>query len=337
MYDTETMKKAGELALAIRNKVHGYVASQQQKSRRLQETYCWDDCPGEVPQDNHTVCKMPDRCDSMTFTGDGASCISDCKSKMEVMIMCESKMYCVDQGKEGACPTTLTLVQGAADNPGAVACAACKDKSDLLMPVMEMAGFDTMDMDVSKMTMGMITEDNCPLTKAAGECALENRDPCLDPTKSTDGSMLFFTALCECPCGKKLAKFLWDIDSMSFTACKKAMTTGFADPLPGMAEMGPILFSSGLLECMGCSWNAKACTDSFGKWLLDPGMKALMDGLMGMAGKCDEEAPTEAPTPAPTTTAAATDGGSDSVGSNASSMSYLFGCIVAAFAAAQLV
>eukprot|EP00746_Dinoflagellata_sp_MGD_P000540 gnl/MRDRNA2_/MRDRNA2_100973_c0_seq1.p1 gnl/MRDRNA2_/MRDRNA2_100973_c0~~gnl/MRDRNA2_/MRDRNA2_100973_c0_seq1.p1 ORF type:complete len:388 (-),score=98.16 gnl/MRDRNA2_/MRDRNA2_100973_c0_seq1:304-1296(-) len=329
------MKKAGELALALRNKVHELHpgASMMSRQRRLvgHETACWNDCTGmslAEQQDNYTVCKFPDRCDSMPM---GDACLKDCSRKMEVMIVCESKQFCVDTKKEGPCGTTLTLLDGAAEYPNAVPCAACKEITDKFIPLLEMTGFATMDMDVSKMTMGMITEDMCPTTVAAGECAMKNKE-CLDPATSSDGTNMFFTALCECPCGKKLAKFLWDMDSMMFDACSKAIQDGFASPLPGMAELGPILFQSGLLECFGCKWNAKACTAAFSKWIQDEAMQGLMTGLMQMAGKCDEVTTEPPTTAAPTTTTEAPSPAT----SSATGMTYLLGCLVTVFAALQL-
>lgn len=254
---------------------------------------------------------------------------------MEILRMCETKTFCVDQKGEGDCPLTLALVQGATDNPDAVPCSACADKSSKMNSVLEMAGMDTMDLNMDKMVMGMVTEDMCPKTVAAGDCALANPE-CLDSKTSTDGSFLLFGAMCDCPCGRKMAKFLWDLGSMTYTACSKGIKNGFKEKMPGVAEMGTLLFASGLLECMGCDWNKKACDKATDKWLSRPedaGFKELIGGLGAMAGKCDEET-TAAPTDPPTTTTEAPADPPDS-SSDAAYYQYTIG-VVSAFAASLL-
>jgi len=297
------MQQMGELGYALQQKMKGLTAHYHAKERRLQAAACWEDCPNYTkPTDNHTVCKATHTkpmCEAMTpFFSD--ACLEDCtRTKMEAQIMCESKQFCVDMKKEGACPTTLGLVQGSADYPNAGPCSACTEFSTKATPIMMAAGMGTMNMDVSKMTMGMVTDDNCPTTIAGAQCAMDNADPCLDPTKSTDGGMMFFAGLCECPCGKKMAKMLWDLDALTMNACKKGLKDKFKTAAPGMADMGPIVFSSGVLECFGCPDSGKACSAAFKKWILDPNLAALMDGLMAMKGKCDV---VTTPTTTPTTT-----------------------------------
>lgn len=325
------VQRLGRIAQHLLKTLNQYHLKMTTGQRRLQNAlegpFCWDDCPGGPQADQNTVCKDPTKCEAMTTNNVNNDCIKDCtKTKMETMIMCETKQFCVDQAGEGGCPTTLGLVQGAVDNPNTEYCAECKEYSDKFMPIMEMAGFNTLDMDVSKMIMGMVSADNCPNTVAHGNCALENS--CTDPTKHNDGTSMLFVAMCECPCGKKLAKLLWDIDSMQWGKCTDAVGDGFETPLPGMADMAPILFASGVMECMGCPHNMKTCKASFAKWIQDDAMKALMDGLMSMAGKCDETTTT-------TTTTTTTVAPAPDVTSSASALSF-FGSIATIFVAIQL-
>lgn len=333
----DDLQTLGQMVLKLSIKMHQQFASRHFGRRLQTPAMCWDDCPGGKYDDNHTVCGKPDRCTSMKETLEN-DCITDCKSRMEILRMCETKTFCVDQKGEGDCPLTLALVQGATDNPDAVRCSACVDKSSKMNSVLEMAGIGTMDLNVDNMVMGMVTEDMCPKTVAAGDCALANPE-CLDSKTSTDGSFLLFGAMCDCPCGRKMAKFLWDLGSMTYTACSKGIKNGFKEKMPGVAEMGTLLFASGLLECMGCDWNKKACSKAVDKWLSRPedagsSFKALISTLEAMAGNCDEET-TTTPTTTTTTTTTAAPADPPDFSSDAAYYQYIVG-VVSALAASLL-
>jgi len=335
---TSDMQKLGQLAQSLHQRAHELGMMHYKNmvgERRLQSSmdgpFCWDDCKGFNQSDSHTVCAKPERCEgAKDMMAD--SCIQDCTAtRMETMIMCENKQFCVDQQAEGACPTTLGLVQGQADSASADGkqpgpCKECAEFSAKQRPVMEMAGYGTMDLSVSKMIMGMVTEDNCPNTIAHGECVLANAD-CKDPKKADDGSGLFFTALCGCPCGGKLAKFLWDVEAMQLDACTKAVKDGFKTTLPGTADMGPLLFKSGVLECLGCPDNLSKCSASFKKFVTGS-MATLVDQLSAMKQACDEEP--ETTTTTTTTTSTLPPATSASYGTS------LLGSIVTVFVAIQL-
>jgi hypothetical protein len=256
---------------------------------------------------------------------------------MESKIVCESKAFCesiAEDPEKPNCGTTLGLVQGAQDNGEQQPCDACKESNDKLTPVMEMAGAGTMDLSIAKMTLGMISDTNCPNTLAAGQCALDNADACMDPKTSSSSSFGFFSSLCDCPCGGRIAKFLWDLDAMNIDACQKAIGNGFTTPeAAGQSEMMPALMQSGMLDCFNCPHNGKACTESFKKWLAGSPLQQTFLGLVrfGAQGKCDEEAPTTTTTTTTTEAAALPDNTSF-----APRVSPFFGFFIAVFVAMKL-